>query len=129
LSISPFTRVLCGAFLALVVSVAAFSQTPPAMPIDGIAAIVQDDIQDDVIFQSELDQSVASVKLQFQSHGRTLPDSLALQRQVLDYLILSRVQSDNDEGEGLIGAVSACTKTTEYASRWLPLCEQEARHD
>lgn len=59
-----------------------------SMPLDRIVAVVEDG----VILQSELEQSVETVLRQFQGSDQQLPPRDILQRQVLDRLILQRLQ-------------------------------------
>ncbi len=57
-------------------------------PIDRIVALVEDD----VITQSELDQSVAMIQAQASAAGERLPPREAMEEQVLERLIRQRLQ-------------------------------------
>ncbi|MGN6151912.1 MAG: peptidylprolyl isomerase [Lysobacteraceae bacterium] len=78
-------RVLLAAVL-LAGSVSALAQQ---QPLDRIAAVVDEDI----ILQSELDRAVANSRGQYAGRESQLPPADVLQRQVLERLILMRLQS------------------------------------
>lgn len=70
-------------------SAAAVVPTPPqAAPIDGIAAIVNNE----VITHSELDHELERVRLQLQQKGLPSPPSADLDKQVLEELIGTQLQ-------------------------------------
>ena len=58
------------------------------VPLDRIIAIVNED----VVMQSELEQRLRSVRGQLREEGARLPPGPVLERQVLDSLILGRIQ-------------------------------------
>lgn len=58
------------------------------MPLDGIAAVVNDAI----ITKNELSQQIKIAAKQIQQEGNHLPPQTALEKQVLDQLILNEVQ-------------------------------------
>lgn len=60
-----------------------------AQPLDRIAAVVNED----VILQSELDRAVANILAQYATRQDQLPPRDVLQRQVLERLILVRLQA------------------------------------
>lgn len=66
-------------------SFSAFAQ----QPLDRIAAVVDEDI----ILQSELDRAVANIRSQYAGREAQLPPADVLQRQVLERLILIRLQT------------------------------------
>lgn len=82
--------------LALLLAVTTFAIAPtlPAQttaqttPIDGIVAVVDDD----VILRSELDRAERNVKSQYVGHESQLPPEDALRKQVLERLVLARLQ-------------------------------------
>lgn len=82
--------------LALLLAVTTFAIAPtvPAQTtaqttlIDGIAAVVDDD----VILRSELDRAERNVKSQYAGHESQLPPEDALRKQVLERLVLARLQ-------------------------------------
>lgn len=66
-------------------------------PLDRIVAVVDDG----VILQSELDDAVRSVQQQYASQPGQLPPVDVLQRQVLDRLILMRLQVQRADEQGI----------------------------
>lgn len=72
--------ICCAAFLST-----AFAHP---QPLDGVAAIVNDAI----ITKSELAQQMKMISQQIQQSGTALPDKMALEKQVLDHLILKEAQ-------------------------------------
>ncbi|MEM7027487.1 MAG: peptidylprolyl isomerase [Pseudomonadota bacterium] len=75
---------LSGAFLSFLLS----SQLLANVPLDRIVAVVNED----VIMESELFNKVRSVQDQISQTGNQMPPGAVLQRQVLDNLILNRIQ-------------------------------------
>jgi peptidyl-prolyl cis-trans isomerase SurA len=91
----PFPTFLAVLAMALLAAVAqaqvASTQMPVApglAPVDGIVAVVDED----VILRSELDRAVANIKKQYASHPEQLPPESSLEKQVLERLILVRLQ-------------------------------------
>jgi len=76
-------KMLCCGLLLLGQAVSAKPQ-----PLDGIAAIVNDSI----ITQSQLSQQVKLIEKQIKQSGNGAPDPGALEKQVLDHLILNEIQ-------------------------------------
>jgi peptidyl-prolyl cis-trans isomerase SurA len=70
---------------------------PANQPIDRIVAVVNDD----VILQSELNEAVRSVQQQYASQPGQLPPEDVLQKQVLDRLILNRLQIQKADDQGI----------------------------
>ena len=68
-----------------------------AGPIDGIVAVVDED----VILTSELDRAVANIRQQYQGRETQLPPEDVLRRQVLDRLVLMRLQVARAESTGI----------------------------
>ena len=66
-------------------------------PIDRIVAVVNDD----VILQSELNEAVGAVQQQYASQPGQLPPMNVLQKQVLDRLILMRLQVQKAQDQGV----------------------------
>ena len=65
--------------------------SPPAraaVELDRIVAVVNDD----VVMSSELDERVRTIKSQLQQQGNPLPPTTVLEKQVLDRLILQKLQ-------------------------------------
>jgi len=77
--------VLLASVLALAPDARAQSLT---QPVDGIVAI----LDDDVILRSELDRAVANIVQQFNSAGQPLPPRDVLEKQVLERLVMMRLQ-------------------------------------
>ena len=69
---------------------------PGLAPVDRIVAVVDED----VILRSELDRALANVKKQYAAHPEQLPPQSSLEKQVLERLILVRLQlaRANDSG-------------------------------
>lgn len=65
--------------------------------IDGIAAVVDED----VILKSELDRAVLNVRGQYEGRENQLPPEDVLNRQVLDRLILMRLQIARADSTGI----------------------------
>ncbi|MGA7297485.1 MAG: peptidylprolyl isomerase [Rhodanobacteraceae bacterium] len=65
--------------------------------LDSIVAVVEDG----VILESELDQAIATVKQQFQSDPSKLPPEATLRKQVLDRLILQKLQVQRAQDMGI----------------------------
>ena len=66
-------------------------------PLDAIVAVVNDD----VIVQSELDSQIDMLIPELESRGAAIPDPKTLQQQVLDELILERLQIQRAEALGI----------------------------
>ena len=66
-------------------------------PLDRIVAVVNDD----VILQSELNDAVASVQQQYAGHTEQLPPMNVLQQQVLNRLVLMRLQIQKAQDQGI----------------------------
>ena len=64
------------------------AQLMPSQPLDGIVAIVDED----VILRSQLDRQVATITSQYSKNPEQLPPRAELERQVLDRLIMSELQ-------------------------------------
>ncbi len=77
------------ALLAAVLLAGSVSALAQQQPLDRIAAVVDEDI----ILQSELDRAVANIRGQYAGRENQLPPADVLQRQVLERLILMRLQS------------------------------------
>jgi peptidyl-prolyl cis-trans isomerase SurA len=86
--------------LAIIFPVHAQLLTPAAsatQPLDRIVAVVNDQ----VILQSDLNQALASVEQQYAGHTDQLPPMNVLQKQVLNRLILMRLQTQKAQEQGI----------------------------
>ncbi|MBS0556312.1 MAG: peptidylprolyl isomerase [Proteobacteria bacterium] len=69
----------------------------PAQPLDHIVAIADDS----VILQSELDAAVANVLQQYRANPQQLPPRDVLERQVLESLVMMRLQVQRAKDTGI----------------------------
>lgn len=78
---------------------AAQAQASPSSltPVDRIVAVVDED----VILHSELDRALANVRKQYAAHPEQLPPESSLEKQVLERLILMRLQLARANESGL----------------------------
>ncbi len=76
-------------------AIAASAQT--LQPLDRIAAVVDED----VILQSELDRAVRNVAQQYANQPGQLPPQNVLERQVLERLVLMKLQVARANGSGI----------------------------
>jgi peptidyl-prolyl cis-trans isomerase SurA len=86
------TRCLCAAFLAGVFSVSSHAAGIPAreeLPVDHIVAVVNDD----VITRNELSERVATVETQLKKQNILPPPPDALEKQVLERMIVDMLQT------------------------------------
>lgn len=92
--IKPFFAVcvaLCGAITA------AQAQTLSVEPIDGIAAVVNEDI----VLKSELDAAVQGILTQYRNNPDQLPARDVLEKQVLERLIMTKLQVARADSSGV----------------------------
>jgi peptidyl-prolyl cis-trans isomerase SurA len=68
-----------------------------SQPLDGIAAVVNED----VVLKSELDRAVANVQAQYASNPAQLPPPEVLRRQVLERLVLVKLQVARAQENGI----------------------------
>ena len=68
-----------------------------AQPLDRIAAVVDED----VILQSELQRVIANIKAQYAGRENQLPPEDVLSRQVLERLVLVKLQVARAQGSGI----------------------------
>ncbi|MBQ4855312.1 peptidylprolyl isomerase [Rhodanobacter sp. B2A1Ga4] len=93
---------LASLLLALAIMLPAHAQllapaAPAGQSLDRIVAVVNDD----VILQSELNDAVASVQQQYAGHTEQLPPMNVLQQQVLNRLVLMRLQIQKAQDQGI----------------------------
>jgi peptidyl-prolyl cis-trans isomerase SurA len=93
---------LASLLLALAIALPAQAQmltsaAPANQPLDRIVAVVNDD----VILQSELNEAVASVQQQYAGHTEQLPPMNVLQQQVLNRLVLMRLQVQKAQDQNI----------------------------
>ncbi|NBC49410.1 MAG: molecular chaperone SurA [Gammaproteobacteria bacterium] len=85
-------------WIMLVVMAAAVAPAlAQVQPLDAIVAVVNDD----VIVQSELEDEIAMLIPELQARGAALPDPQTLQQQMLDELILERLQIQRAQSLGI----------------------------
>lgn len=73
------------------------AQAQAVQPLDGIAAVVDED----VILRSELDRAISNILTQYADRPGQLPPRDVLERQVLERLILVRLQSARAKSTGV----------------------------
>lgn len=73
------------------------AQAQQVQPLDEIAAVVDED----VILRSELDRAVANILAQYADRADQLPPLPILQRQVLERLVLMRLQTERAASTGI----------------------------
>ena len=91
-----FTQFHC-LLAGLLLMLASFSAASAVTEIDHIVAIVNEDI----ITNSELEDEMARIALQIQSRGQRLPPRDIMQRQVLERIILTRLQIQTAKQAGI----------------------------
>ena len=84
----PILACLLVTLLVLSPTQAVRAQSVAAAPVDSIVAVVDED----VILRSELDRAVANITAQSAARGAQLPPKDILEKQVLERLILIRLQ-------------------------------------
>lgn len=94
ISLVPQVLVL---LLSLLAAGPAFAQSEPIIEMDRIVAVVNDD----VIVMSELEQRVQTVRAQLRESRTQVPPTDVLRKQVLERLILDRLQVQLAELNGL----------------------------
>jgi len=93
-------RILIGLAFALLVpavSPPVAAQALAGQPLDRIVAVVDED----VVLQSELDRQVQAVTTQYASNPQQLPPHDVLERQLLDRLILQKLQVARADSTGV----------------------------
>ena len=80
--------------LALLLSCPLSLSFAASTPLEGIAAIVDED----VVLVSELNQRLADIRFQYRARQQTLPPEDILRNQVLEQLIVQRIQLRNVQG-------------------------------
>jgi peptidyl-prolyl cis-trans isomerase SurA len=91
--------VLLAATLALstATATALAQEAAQLQPLDRIAAIVDED----VILQSEVDEQIHTIRTQYADRADQLPPPAILQRQVLERLVLTKLQLARANGSGM----------------------------
>lgn len=99
LSKPAFTGLLAATLLLAAPLKAQLLSSPGATSsvVDSIVAVVDED----VILKSELDRAISNVRAQYRGREAQLPPENVLQRQVLDRLVLMRLQVARAEGTGI----------------------------
>lgn len=119
MKLPAFLRVvLLAPLFAAVLLAAVPAHAQDTQPLDGIAAVVDED----VILQSELDRAVTNILAQYADRQDQLPPRDVLRRQVLERLILVKLQTaraqstgvrvSDEEVDAAITAISTQNKVT-----------------
>jgi len=100
---------LLATLILLLASAAPFAQAQlmPTEKLDGIVAV----LDGDVILRSELERQVATVQAQYANNPQQLPPRAELERQVLDRLIMSKLQVARADETGIRIADSEIDQT------------------
>jgi peptidyl-prolyl cis-trans isomerase SurA len=96
---------------------------PAEQPLDRIVAIANDD----VILQSELTDAVRSVQQQYAQHPEQLPPADVLQKQVLNRLILMRLQVQKAQDQGVHVADADVDQAVNTVARQNKLTPEQLR--
>lgn len=80
--------IFCRQFLPLLLSLALLQSASAAVELDRIVAVVNDD----VVMASELEERLRTVRAQLQEQGTQMPPTSQLKKQVLDRLIMNKLQ-------------------------------------
>ncbi|NKN32880.1 peptidylprolyl isomerase [Marichromatium bheemlicum] len=94
---APWAGLLGGLALALALALGATPVTATVEALDAIVAVVNDD----VIVQSELEREIELILPQMQRAGTAAPPRPQLEKQVLDRLILKRLQRQRARDLGI----------------------------
>lgn len=95
-------QTLASLLLALAIMLPAHAQLlAPAAPADQSLDRIVAVVNDDVILQSELNEAVASVQQQYAGRAGQLPPLNVLQQQVLNRLVLMRLQIQKAQDQGI----------------------------
>jgi peptidyl-prolyl cis-trans isomerase SurA len=96
-----FVAAVSATFVCFVcLGAAPVAQAQALLPVDQLDRIVAV-AEDDVILQSELDRAVGNVLSQYRSNPQQLPPRSELEHQVLERLILMRLQLQRAESTGI----------------------------
>ncbi|HBK57761.1 MAG TPA: molecular chaperone SurA [Xanthomonadales bacterium] len=92
-------RIPLGVLLGLALSVSGplGAQSLPLEPVDRIVAVVDED----VVLRSELDVAVGNIVERFRQNPEQLPPANVLERQVLERLVMIKLQVDRASGTGV----------------------------
>jgi peptidyl-prolyl cis-trans isomerase SurA len=93
----PFLIALTLTLLVPTAAEHAMAQSASAQPLDRIVAVVDED----VVLQSELDRDIARVTTQYAKNPQQLPPRDVLERQLLDRLILQKLQVARADSTGV----------------------------
>lgn len=85
------------ALAALLLCASAFAQSLNTTPLDRVVAVVDEE----VILQSELDRAVGNILQQYSGRSEQLPPRDVLERQVLDRIILIKLQAARARETGI----------------------------
>lgn len=86
-----------GLALSAITAPALAQEAAQLQPLDRIAAIVDED----VILQSELDSQIRQIRAQYADRADQLPPPAVLERQVLERLVLTKLQLERAHASGM----------------------------
>jgi len=92
-----FLLALIPAFASFLLPATLRAQALPTTPLDSIVAVVEED----VILRSELDMALDNIRARFANNPGQLPPTSVLEKQVLERLIMMRLQLQRADSNGL----------------------------
>ncbi len=116
-------RLLQAALLGCVLFFSALPSWAALKTLDRIVAIVNDD----VITNNELNDEMARIALQIQSRGQQLPPHATLRKQVIERLILTRLQLQKAKESGINVSESTLNNTINNIAQQNNITTQQLR--
>jgi len=107
--LTPFMR----GFLAGLILLPLLLQAQDGSPVDSIVALVEDD----VIMQSELDDAIERIERQATAAGERVPPRSLIEEQVLERLILTRLEVLRAEATGIRVSDTDVDQTLQQVAR------------
>lgn len=101
----------------------AYAQSLGTAPVESIVAIVEED----VILRSELDRAVANIRNQYAGSQQQLPPAEVLEKQVLDRLVLLRLQLGRAISAGVRISDSEVDQTVQNIAQQNKITEAQLR--
>jgi len=109
----PIHFALFGCLLAIAPVATTLAQRLPSSTVDSIVAVVDED----VILRSELDIAIGNITAQFAAHPEQLPPHDILEKQVLDRLVIMRLQIVRAHDSGIRIADSELQQAADTIAR------------